>query len=452
MEFKSINPYNNQQVGNFIALTAIELDKKLDKSQKAFTTWPKVPIAERCQLIKKAGQVLRDNVEEYAKMITLEMGKPISESRIEVNKCAWVCDYYADNGETFLADEIIATDAAQSFVKHDPIGAILAIMPWNFPFWQVFRFAAPTLIAGNTGLLKHASNVFGCATLIEEVFTKAGVPEGVFQNLIVDHDQTEKIITHDAVQAVTLTGSERAGSAVAEIAGKHIKKTVLELGGNNAFIVWEDADIDNAVKTAVVARMLNCGQSCIAAKRFILMEGIYDEFVSKFTKAVSDLKSGNPLDEDTKIGPLARKDLADQLDNQIKESVKLGAKLLLGGQQKDCYYEPTILGNVTPGMPAFDEETFGPLAAMIKAKDIEHAFALSENSKYGLGVSVFTKNIEKAISYANKVSDGSYFINEFVKSDPRLPFGGTKKSGYGRELSKDGILEFVNRKTVYVKY
>ncbi|PQJ81168.1 NAD-dependent succinate-semialdehyde dehydrogenase [Polaribacter glomeratus] len=451
MEFKSINPYNNQQVGNYTALTEVELDKKLSKSQKAFTTWRNVPIAERCALIKKAGQILRNHVEEYAKMITLEMGKPIAESRAEVNKCAWVCDYYADNGETFLANEIIATDAAQSFVKHDPIGAVLAIMPWNFPFWQVFRFAAPTLIAGNTGLLKHAPNVFGSAKLIEEVFTKAGVPDGVFQNLIVHHEQTEKIIAHTAVQAVTLTGSERAGSAVAEIAGKHIKKSLLELGGNNAFIVWDDADIDAAVKTAVVARMLNCGQSCIAAKRFILIERIYDEFVTKFTQAVRALNAGNPLDEDTKVGPLARKDLADQLQKQVKESVKLGAELLLGGHQKDCYHEPTILGNVTPGMPAFDQETFGPLAAMIKAKDIEHAFALSEQSTYGLGVTVFTKNIKKAISYADKVSDGAYFINELVKSDPRLPFGGTKKSGYGRELSKDGILEFVNRKTIYVK-
>jgi succinate-semialdehyde dehydrogenase/glutarate-semialdehyde dehydrogenase len=451
MEFKSINPYSNQQVANFIALTQDELDEKLDRSATAFKKWSTVPLLERCQLIKKAGQVLRDNVEEYAKMITLEMGKPISESRGEVNKCAWVCDYYADNAETFLADEIIATDASKSFVRHDPIGAVLAIMPWNFPFWQVFRYAAPTLIAGNTGLLKHAPNVFGSAKLIEEVFTKAGVPNGVFQNLIVHHDQTEKIIAHDAVQAVTLTGSERAGSAVAEIAGKHIKKTVLELGGNNAFIVWEDADIDAAVKTAITARMLNCGQSCIAAKRFILMEAIYDEFVTKFTKAVNDLTSGDPLEETTKVGPLARKDLADQLNIQVKESVKLGAKLVLGGNQKGCYHDPTVLGDVTPGMPAFDEETFGPVAAMIKAKDIAHAFALSEQSKYGLGVTVCTKNIEKAIGYADTISDGAYFINELVKSDPRLPFGGTKKSGYGRELAKDGILEFVNRKTIYVK-
>lgn len=451
MEFKSLNPYDGEQVGSYSPLSEEELMEKLNKSATAYTSWRKFTLAERCSLIKKAGQVLRDHVEEYAKMITLEMGKPISEARAEVNKCAWVCDYYADNGEEFLSTETIATDASQSFVRHDPIGTVLAIMPWNFPFWQVFRYAAPTLIAGNTGLLKHAPNVFGSAMLIEDVFRKAGVPEGVFQNLIVHHDQTEKIIAHNAVQAVTLTGSERAGAAVAEIAGKHIKKTVLELGGNNAFIVWDDADIDKAVKIAITARMLNCGQSCIAAKRFILLEGIYDSFVTKFTKAVSDLTSGNPLDETTNVGPMARKDLADQLHEQVQGSVKLGAELLLGGNQKDCYHEPTVLGNVTPGMPAFDEETFGPLAAMIKAKDIEHAFELSEQSKYGLGVTVCTENIEKAVSYAERVSDAAYFINELVKSDPRLPFGGTKKSGYGRELSKDGILEFVNRKTVYVK-
>lgn len=266
------------------------------------------------------------------------------------------------------------------------------------------------------------------------------------------HDQTEKIISHDTVKAITLTGSERAGSAVAEIAGRHIKKTVLELGGNNAFIVWEDADIDKSVKIALTARMLNCGQSCIAAKRFILLEGIYDEFVLKFTKAVKQLKSGDPMDENTTIGPLARIDLADQLNKQVKESVAQGAKLLLGGNQNGCYHEPTILGSVVPGMAAFDQETFGPLAAMIKAKDIDYAFALSENSKYGLGVTVCTKNTDKALKHANKVSDGAYFINELVKSDPRLPFGGSKKSGYGRELAKDGMMEFVNRKTVYVKH
>ncbi len=451
VEFKSINPYNAEQVGQFIAITTDELDEKLNNSQTAFASWKKVPLAERCRLMKKAGQVLRDNVEEYAKMITLEMGKPISESKGEINKCALVCDYYADNAPAFLANEIIATDASQSFVRHDPMGTVLAIMPWNFPFWQVFRYAAPTLTAGNTGLLKHAPNVFGCAKLIEEVFTKAGFPRDVFQNLIIHHDQTEKVIAHHAVQAVTLTGSERAGSAVAAMAGKYLKKTVLELGGNNAFIVCEDADIDKAVKTAIAARMLNCGQSCIAAKRFILLETIYDEFVTKFTKAVSELASGNPLTETTQVGPLARLDLADQLHTQVNESVTLGAELLLGGNQTLCYHEPTVLGGVTPGMPAFDEETFGPLAAMIKVKTLDEAFELSEKSNYGLGLTIFTKDVEKAIKYAEMSSDGAFFINELVKSDPRLPFGGTKNSGYGRELAKDGMMEFINRKTVYVK-
>lgn len=451
MEFKSINPYNNEEVGTYKGLSKEELTSKLNNSQIAFNIWRNVPLLERTNLIKKAGQILRDNVDEYAKMITLEMGKPISESRAEVNKCAWVCDYYAENATSFLANEVIPTDAQQSFVKHEPIGTVLAIMPWNFPFWQVFRFAAPTLTAGNTGLLKHAPIVFGCAKLIEEVFTKAGYPPNVFQNLIVHHELTEHIISHDGVKAVTLTGSERAGSAVAQIAGRHIKKSVLELGGNNAFIVLEDADIDKAVKTAITARMLNCGQSCIAAKRFILEEGIYDAFVSKFTEAVKKLKSGDTLDNSTQVGPLARLDLADQLNRQVKESVKQGAELLLGGNQKACYHEPTILGNVKPGMAAFDEETFGPLATMIKAKNIDHAFEFSEQSRFGLGVTVCTTNIERALSYTDKVSDGAYFINELVKSDPRLPFGGTKKSGYGRELAKDGMMEFVNRKTVYLK-
>ncbi len=452
MEFKSINPFNGQVVGEYSALSQKELKERLAKSKIAFESWKNVPLSERSRLLKKAGIVLRDNVEEYARMITLEMGKPIAESRAEVNKCAWVCDYYAENAAVFLADQSISTEAEKSFVRHDPIGGVLAIMPWNFPFWQVFRYAAPTLTAGNTGLLKHAPNVFGCAQQIEDVFIKAGYPPYVFQNLIVHHDQTELIISNDAIKAITLTGSERAGSAVAEIAGRHIKKTVLELGGNNAFIVWEDADIDKSVKIALTARMLNCGQSCIAAKRFILVEGIYDEFVQKFTTAVKELKSGDPLDENITIGPLARIDLANQLNKQVQESVAQGAKLLLGGKQNGCYHDPTILGDVMPGMAAFDQETFGPLAAMIKAKDIQHAFELSENSNYGLGVTVCTNNVEKALEYANSISDGAYFINELVKSDPRLPFGGTKKSGYGRELAKDGMMEFVNRKTVYVKH
>ncbi|HMQ68061.1 MAG TPA: NAD-dependent succinate-semialdehyde dehydrogenase [Ignavibacteria bacterium] len=451
MEFKSINPYNGKEIESHKEHSDSELISILDNAGVAFKSWSKVPVEKRCDFLKKAGQVLRDNTEDYAGMITMEMGKPVSESRAEINKCAWVCDYYADNAAEFLADQIIETDAQKSFVRHDPIGCVLAVMPWNFPFWQVFRFAAPTLVAGNTGLLKHSSNVFGCSKQIEQVFIKAGFPENVFQNLIIHHDKTETIMSHKAVQAVSLTGSEKAGSSVAAIAGRNIKRSLLELGGSNAFIVWEDADIDKAVKTALTARMLNCGQSCIAAKRFILTEGIYDEFVSKFSEAVSKLKSGDPLDETTQIGPLARVDLADELQKQVKISIEQGAELLSGGKQNGAYHDPTVLGNVKPGMPAFDEETFGPLAAMIKAKDEDDAFRLSELSPFGLGLTVCTTNIEKAISMAYKVSDGAYFVNELVKSDPRLPFGGTKISGYGRELSKDGIMEFINRKTVYVK-
>lgn len=451
MEFKSTNPFNGKTLNTYVGLTEKELLSKLDKGHIAYLDWRNTPFSERSRLMKEAAKVLENNIEEYAKMITLEMGKPITESRGEVSKCVWVCNYYAENAEEFLADEIIETDAQLSVVKHDSIGGVLAIMPWNFPFWQVFRFAAPTLMAGNTGVLKHAPNVFGCAQQIEDVFTKAGFPEGVFQNLIVHHDKTELIIGHPSIKAITLTGSEAAGSAVAAISGKHIKKSLLELGGNNAFIVWKDADIDKAVATALTARMLNCGQSCIAAKRFILVEEIYDEFVAKFTEGVKKLNSGNPVDESTKVGPLARKDLADQLQRQVRESVAQGAELLLGGNQNECYHEPTILGNVTSEMVAFQEETFGPLAAMIKAKDEKHAFQLSENSKFGLGVTVCTTNIKKAVAMSGEVSDGAYFINELVKSDPRLPFGGTKSSGYGRELSKDGILEFINRKTIYVK-
>ncbi len=449
--FTSVNPYNGEIIGQYTEQSLEEIQVILNNSQSAFSAWRNVPIEERARLMKKAGQVLRDNSEEYAKMISQEMGKPISESRGEVNKSAWACDYYADNAASFLADEIIETDASKSMVKHDPIGTVFAIMPWNFPFWQVFRFAAPTLMAGNTGILKHAANVFGCAEQIAQVFVKAGFPKDVFQNIILHHDHTETLIKHDAIKAVTLTGSERAGSSVAALAGKYIKKSLLELGGSNAFIVWEDADIDKTVATAVTARMLNAGQSCIAAKRFILVDSIYDEFVSKFVEAVKNLKSGDTMNDATQIGVLARKDLADQLHSQVTRSIEAGAELLLGGTQNNCYYAPTVLGNVKPGMTAFDEETFGPVATMIRAKDIDEAFELAGNSKFGLGLTVCTSDTEKALSMSSRVSDGAYFINELVKSDPRLPFGGTKTSGYGRELGKDGMMEFINRKTIYVK-
>ncbi len=451
MEFKTFNPYNGEQLATYTKLTEKELTDKLDKSQEVFSTWRKTELTERIKLIEKVGALLREKKAEYAKMISQEMGKPVSEAEGEVNKCAWLCDYYAENVAEFLKDEVIESEASKSFVSHSPIGTVFAVMPWNFPFWQVFRFAIPTLVAGNVGLLKHASNVFGSAALIEEIFTEAGFPDGVFQNLFINHDDTETVIKHPAVKAITLTGSEKAGSAVAALAGKHIKKSLLELGGNNAYIVLKDADIDKAVEVGVVARMLNAGQSCIAAKRFILEEDIYEEFVTKFTKAVADLKSGDPLSTETKVGPLARKDLAEGLQKQVQDSIAQGAELLFGGKQEGAYHEPTILGNVTAEMTAFKEETFGPLAAMVKAKDIDHAFELAQDSIYGLGLTIFTADVDKAIAYQSKVADGAYFINEMVKSDPRLPFGGTKLSGYGRELSKDGMMEFMNRKTVFVK-
>lgn len=451
MEFKSINPYNGNELATYKEHSEKDINVILEKSRVAFESWREVPIKERCKLLENAARILRKNVDKYAETMTLEMGKPISEARGEIKKCAWVCEFYAENAERFLADEIIETDASESFVSHDPIGTVLAIMPWNFPFWQVFRFAAPNLAAGNTGLLKHASNVFGCATHIEELLLEAGFPDGVFQNLFIHHDKTESIISNDIVKAVTLTGSERAGKSVGALAGKYLKKSVLELGGNNAFIVLEDADMDHAVRTAVTARMMNSGQSCIAAKRFILVGDAYEKFLPAFIDGVKAIKNGDPTNEATEIGPLARKDLADQLHKQMEESVKQGAKIEIGGDQDEAFHEPTVLTGVKPGMPAFDEETFGPLAAIIRANDADEAFELAANSKYGLGISLFTSDIETARRHIGKAPDGAFFINELVKSDPRLPFGGTGKSGYGRELSREGIHEFVNKKTVYIK-
>lgn len=451
MEFKSINPHNGKEVATYKEHTEKDINAILEKSKVAFESWRDVPIKERCKLLTNAAGVLRNNVDKYAETMTLEMGKPISEARGEIEKCAWVCDFYAENAERFLADEIIETDASESFVSHDPIGTVLAIMPWNFPYWQVFRFLAPTLAAGNTGLLKHASNVYGCATHIEELLLEAGFPDGVFQCLYIHHDKTESIISNDIVKAVTLTGSERAGKSVGALAGKYLKKSVLELGGSNAFIVLEDADMDQAVKTAVTARMMNAGQSCIAAKRFILVGDAYDKFLPAFIDGVKSLKKGDPMNDSTEIGPLARKDLADELHEQLEKSVKQGAKIETGGEQEEAFHEPTVLSGVKPGMPAFDEETFGPLAAIIRAKDVDEAFELAANSEFGLGVTLFTSDIEKARQNISKVPDGAFFINELVKSDPRLPFGGTGKSGYGRELSREGIHEFVNKKTVYIK-
>ncbi len=451
MPFQSINPYNNEVIATYPEHSGRETESILARSDRAFKDWRKVPIAERSKLLQKAAGVLRKNKETYARTMTLEMGKPVSESVSEIEKCAWVCEFYAENAEHFLADLVIETDASESFVSHDPLGPVLAIMPWNYPFWQVFRFLAPALMAGNVALLKHASNVFGCANQIENLLKEAGFPDDIFLNLRIHHDNVEGILDDDRVKAVTLTGSERAGSAVAQQAGRNIKKSVLELGGNNAFIVWEDADMEQAVETGVTARMMNSGQSCIAAKRFILVGNAYETFLPAFTEKVKELRSGDPLDESTDVGPLARTDLAETLEKQVSESLAKGAELLLGGKRNGAYYPPTILTNVSPGMPAFDEETFGPVASFIRAETEDEAFQLAAQSRFGLGTTVFTKDTDRALKSASKVPDGAYFINELVKSDPRLPFGGTKKSGYGRELSREGILEFVNKKTVYVK-
>lgn len=451
MNFKSINPYNGEQVGEYAEHTKSEMETILENAGWSFESWHTVPIAERSKRMQAAAGLLRENVEKYSRMITLEMGKPISESRAEIRKCAWVCEFYAKNSEEFLADELIESDADESFVSYDPLGTVFAVMPWNFPFWQVFRFAVPTLMAGNTALLKHSSKVFGCAAHIEEIFREAGFPEYAFQNLRIGHDKTERVIAHDSVRAVTLTGSDRAGSSVAMLAGKYLKKSVLELGGSNAFIVLEDAEMEGAVKTAVAARMKNSGQSCIAAKRFILVGNAYDTFLPAFVEAVKSLKAGDPMDESTEIGPLASKKQADLLHQQVEESLARGAELLTGGEQHDAFHQPTVLTDVKPGMPAFEEETFGPLAAVSRAGDIDGAIELASRSVYGLGVTVCTSDIEKARAKTGQIADGTYFINELVKSDPRLPFGGTRRSGYGRELSREGILEFVNKKTVYVK-
>jgi succinate-semialdehyde dehydrogenase/glutarate-semialdehyde dehydrogenase len=380
-----------------------------------------------------------------------EMGKPIKQGIAEIEKCAWACKFYAKNAEGFLADDLIDTEADESFISYDPIGCVLAIMPWNFPFWQVIRFAAPTLTAGNTVILKHASNVSGCAVALQELFLSVGYPEGCFQFIIADHQRLESVIENSIVQGVTLTGSEKAGRAIAALAGRHLKKCVMELGGNNACIVWEDADLDKYLDTMVMARMQNTGQSCIAAKRFIVVEAIYEEFLMKFSDRIRVLKSGDPLDKHTDIGVMAREDLAKELAQQVSGSLEKGAKVEVGNKRDGSYYEPTVLTDVVPGMPAFEEELFGPVAAVVRAKDRNEAVALAANSNYGLGAMLFTKDIKSARKIIGDIPDGAFFINEMVKSDPRLPFGGTKASGFGRELSMEGILEFVNKKTVYIR-
>ncbi len=377
-----------------------------------------------------------------------------SQGRAEIAKCAWVCDFYADRAESFLQPEPVETDASKSFVTFQPIGVVLAVMPWNFPFWQVFRFAAPALMAGNAGVLKHASNVPGCALAIEDVFTNAGFPENVFRTLLIGSKQVDAIIENPYVKAVTLTGSTPAGKAVASKAGEMLKKTVLELGGSDPYVILEDADLNSAVSTCVTSRLINSGQSCINAKRFVVVEPLREEFERIFVERMGEMEMGDPLDESTEVGPQARADLRDELHEQVRQSIKKGARCLLGGEVPDgdgAYYPPTVLTDVTRGMPAYDEELFGPVAAIIRAKDEREAIAIANDSSFGLGAAVFTSDLAKGEQIASEeIEAGACFVNAFVKSDPRLPFGGVKESGYGRELSHYGIREFVNIKTVYV--
>jgi len=445
------NPYTRQTLKQYKLHTDDQIKVILENANSAFNEWKLKPINERTKLLSKVAKLLIERQEQYAQLITEEMGKPISQSLDEIKKCAWVCDFYVKNAEQFLADELIETDADESFISNDPMGTILAVMPWNYPFWQVIRFAVPTLTAGNTVVFKHASNVTGCGLIIEELFKDAGYPEDSFQILVINQSQLEPIIANPNINGVTLTGSEKAGREIAAMAGKHLKKSVLELGGNNACVIWEDADLQAHIKTMVDARMQNTGQSCIAAKRFIVVNEIYDDFLLAFKKQIQMLRSGNPLEHDTEIGVMAREDLADTLDKQIRESVTKGAKVTQGNSRKHSYFEPTILEDVACGMPAFDEELFGPAAAVVKANNREDSLKLAKDSRFGLGTMLFTRDLEAAKRLTVSVPDGSFFINDMVKSHPQLPFGGTKASGYGRELSKEGILEFVNKKTVYIK-
>ncbi|MFU8803893.1 MAG: NAD-dependent succinate-semialdehyde dehydrogenase [Bradymonadaceae bacterium] len=450
---RSINPTTGELIAEYPHDTQDDVQMKLTASHEASWEWRLTPIEDRARFFQKAAVLLRDASSHYARRITDEMGKPIKQARSEIEKCAWVCDYFAENAARFLEPRSIDTEAAKSYIKFEPLGSILAIMPWNFPFWQVFRFAAPSMMAGNVVVLKHAPNVVGCALDIQEVFENAGFPPGVFTNLFIADKKVKDVIEHHAISGVTLTGSVGAGRSVAEIAGRALKKTVLELGGSDPFIVLADCDLDHTVEQAVQARMMNNGQSCIAAKRFIVEKPIYETFIQKFHDRLAKLVIGDPTDELVDIGPMARKDLRDDLHRQVRKSIKRGAECLLGGESLEgpgYFYVPTLLTDVDPEMPAFTEETFGPVAAVTMAENTEHAIELANRSAYGLGASIWTSS-ERGEEWAQLIDAGAVAVNEIVKSDPRLPFGGVKNSGYGRELSVFGMVEFTNVKTIWVK-
>ena len=452
---EAINPATGEQIGSYEEHTDDEIDRTLETATETFEEWRDRPLREREELLASAADVLRENKQRYAETMTKEMGKPISQAVGEVEKCAWACDHYAEYAGSYLkAEQFPSPPGTEVRTVHDPLGPVLAVMPWNFPFWQVIRFAAPYLTAGNVGVLKHASNVPGCAMALEEVFEEAGYPEGAFQTLLVGSDRMDDIIADDRIRAATLTGSGPAGRAVAETAGRHLKKTVLELGGSDPFIVLDDADLDSAVETGVVARTLNGGQSCIAAKRFVLHDAIAEEFTDRLVAEFEDLNVGDPMDEDTDVGPQADPDLMADLHEQVEASVEAGATVLTGGEPLDrdgAYYPPTVLTDIPRGCPADTEETFGPVAAVYTVDDEEEAIELANATRFGLGASLWTEDRDRGRRLARGIDAGCVYINELTKSDPRIPFGGVKDSGYGRELSEGGIKEFVNRKTVWVE-
>ena len=454
MPIQTVNPANGEVVKEYPEMTPAEVDAAVRQSHDAWSEWRKASFAERARLMKAAGALLRERKAELARLMATEMGKPLKQGEAEGEKCALACDYYAAHAESFLAAEDVATDARRSYVAFQPLGVVLAVMPWNFPFWQVFRFAAPALMAGNAGVLKHASNVTGCALAIESIFADAGFPGSVFRALRIGSARVKGVIEHPCVRAVTLTGSTPAGRAVASQAGHVLKKTVLELGGSDAYLVLEDADLDHAAKTCVESRLINSGQSCIAAKRFIVAAPVLGAFTERFVELMAARKMADPFEPDADLGPQARNDLRDALHAQVKHSVEKGAKLLLGGEVpagKGAFYPPTVLAAVKPGMPAFHEEMFGPVAAIIEAKGEDEAIGLANASRYGLGGAVFTRDLARGERVACALEAGATHVNSFVASDPRLPFGGVKESGYGRELGPFGIREFVNVKSVYIK-